>query len=228
MARGGYLVRNMGCGDCHVPLTNGPQGPEPDLARGLSGRPQGVALPPSPAAKGPWIWGSAATNTAFFGSRGISFAATLTSGTATGIGSWTAPRFVGAIETGRHAGSGRHIAPPMPRQAPSTLTDDDPRARFTYLRPQPAGCPDQRFAAPTAPLPADPDGPSYTTSRDASLAWRHARRAARSIPPEAVLRYRHARVKTSSSARTIGSAESASDPTRSPSWSTGTDTRSRG
>lgn len=114
--------------------------------------------------------GRAATNTAFFGPRGISFAANLTPGTATGIGSWTAPRFVGAVKTGGHAGSGCHIAPPMPGQAPWTLTDDDLRARFPYLRPQPAGCPDQRCAAPSAPLRAYPDGPSYTTSGDTSVS----------------------------------------------------------
>jgi hypothetical protein len=138
IARGGYLVRGMGCADCHMPLKIGPKGPEPDLARGLSGHPQGVALPPPPAAQGPWIWGGAATNTAFYGPWGTSFAANLTPDAATGIGSWTAENFVSAMKLGKHAGSGRPIAPPMPWQALSTLTEQDLRAMFAYLKSQPA------------------------------------------------------------------------------------------
>lgn len=137
IARGAYLVKGMGCADCHMPLRVGPKGPEPDLARGLSGHPQSLALPPPPAPQGPWIWGGAATNTAFYGPWGTSYAANLTPDPATGIGSWTAQQFVGALKTGRHAGSGRPIAPPMPWQAISTLTESDLRAMFAYLKAQP-------------------------------------------------------------------------------------------
>lgn len=67
IARGAYLVNGWGCADCHMPLKMGPKGPEPDVSRGMSGHPAGLALPPPPAPQGPWIWGGAATNTAFYG-----------------------------------------------------------------------------------------------------------------------------------------------------------------
>ncbi len=37
--RGAYLVRAMGCNDCHTPWKLGPKGPEPDMSRALSGHP---------------------------------------------------------------------------------------------------------------------------------------------------------------------------------------------
>lgn len=137
VARGAYLVRGMGCADCHTPLKTGPKGPEPDLSRGLSGHPQGMVLQaPASTADSPWIWGGAATNTAFWGPWGISYAANLTPD-ATGLGAWTAAQFVQALRTGRHAGSGRPLAPPMPWQAFAQLDDADLQALFAYLRAQP-------------------------------------------------------------------------------------------
>ena len=65
LARGLYLVNGFGCADCHTPFKMGPKGPEPDVARGLSGHPQGLAMPAPPAAQGPWIGSLSATNTAF-------------------------------------------------------------------------------------------------------------------------------------------------------------------
>ena len=136
--RGGYLVRAFGCADCHTPMKMGSKGPERDVSRGLSGHPQDLHLPPPPHAKGPWVWGGAGTNTAFWGPWGVSYAANLTPDPATGIGGWTAEQFIGALRTGRHAGSGRPIAPPMPWQAFGTLNDNDLRAMFAWLRSQPA------------------------------------------------------------------------------------------
>src|SRR5262245_65827990 len=44
--RGEYLVKIMGCNDCHTPWQLGPNGPEPDMSRMLSGHPEQVgALP---------------------------------------------------------------------------------------------------------------------------------------------------------------------------------------
>ena len=136
--RGAYLVRGMGCADCHTPLKMGPKGPEPDLSRGLSGHPQGMVLQaPAPVAGSPWIWGGAGTNTAFWGPWGISYAANLTPD-ATGLQAWTAAQFVQAMRTGKHAGSGRPLAPPMPWQAFGQLSDADLQAIFAYLHAQPA------------------------------------------------------------------------------------------
>ena len=39
--RGEYLVSAAGCHDCHTPHKLGPQGPEPDMARALSGHQAG-------------------------------------------------------------------------------------------------------------------------------------------------------------------------------------------
>src|SRR5688500_5338700 len=66
--RGAYLVRIMGCNDCHTPLKMGPGGPRPDMSRALTGHPSDLVMPPAPTLpKGPWAWVGAVTNTAFAG-----------------------------------------------------------------------------------------------------------------------------------------------------------------
>ena len=138
VARGAYLVHGMGCADCHTPLKMGAQGPEPDLARGLSGHPQGMVLQaPTLPAGSPWAWGATGTNTAFWGPWGVSYAANLTPD-ATGLKDWTAEQFVQAMRTGKHAGSGRPLMPPMPWPAFGQLNDADLHAMFSYLMAQPA------------------------------------------------------------------------------------------
>src|SRR5687768_40600 len=107
--RGAYLVRTMGCNDCHTPWKLGPRGPEPDMSRMLSGHPQDVAMPAPPKLGGGWEWAGAATNTAFAGPWGVSFAANLTPDRETGLGMWTEQTFMDAIRTGRHEGQGRPI-----------------------------------------------------------------------------------------------------------------------
>jgi cytochrome c553 len=138
-ARGKYLVHIMACSDCHTPMKMGANGPEPDMARFLSGHPESATLPPPPAAKGPWIWSGDATNTAFAGPWGISYAANLTPDRNTGLGIWTEDMFVRAVRTGRHmGGNGRPILPPMPWPNLAQQTDDDLKAIFAYLRQIPA------------------------------------------------------------------------------------------
>jgi len=137
--RGGYLVRAMGCFDCHAPWHMTPSGPEPDWSRGLSGHPEDMALPPAPELPtGPWIVSVAATNTAWAGPWGVSFTANLTPDVETGIGAWTEENFVQALRTGRHMGVGRPILPPMPWPMIRNLSDDDLKAIFAWLMSQPA------------------------------------------------------------------------------------------
>src|SRR5688572_17352270 len=112
--RGAYLVTMMGCNDCHTRWKMGPQGPEPDMTRALTGHPQDMVLPPPPRASGPWIWHGAATNTAFAGPWGVSFTANLTPDPETGLGKWTEDMFIATMRTARHQGKGRPILPPMP------------------------------------------------------------------------------------------------------------------
>jgi hypothetical protein len=132
--RGAYLVRIMGCNDCHTPWKMGARGPEPDMTRTLSGHPADVVMPPPPRLEGPWVWTGGATNTAFAGPWGVSFAANLTPDPETGLGKWTRETFVTALRTGRHEGKGRPILPPMPWPMYGTATDEDLGAIFDYLQ----------------------------------------------------------------------------------------------
>lgn len=133
--RGAYLVRTMGCNDCHTPWKMGARGPEPDLTRALTGHPADLVMPPPPKLpEGPWIWMGGATNTVFAGPWGVSFAANLTPDPETGLGKWTQETFVTALRTGRHEGKGRPILPPMPWPMYGQATDEDLGAIFAYLQ----------------------------------------------------------------------------------------------
>lgn len=131
--RGRYLVESIGCTDCHTPKKMGPNGPEPDRSRLLSGHPQDdVALPPAPL-QGPWMAAVSADMTAWAGPWGVSYTSNLTPDRNTGIGIWTERMFIDAIRTGRHMGVSRPILPPMPWQAFRALSDDDLKSIFAYL-----------------------------------------------------------------------------------------------
>jgi mono/diheme cytochrome c family protein len=137
VSRGAYLVNSFGCADCHTPMKMGPKGPEPDLSRALSGHPEQLKLSPPPKADESWVWFGSATNTAYAGPWGISYAVNITSDKETGLGAWKEDDFVKAIKTGKHAGVGRPIMPPMPWPAMSHMTEDDLRAIFQYLQTVP-------------------------------------------------------------------------------------------
>jgi hypothetical protein len=137
--RGEYLIKSVGCGDCHTPLKMGAQGPEPDLSRMLSGHPEGLQLPPAPRLPpGPWVATVAGTMTAWSGPWGVSYTANLTPDAETGLGRWTERAFIDTIRSGRHLGRGRQILPPMPIPALRNMTDDDLGAMFAYLQSIPA------------------------------------------------------------------------------------------
>jgi uncharacterized membrane protein len=139
LKRGEYLVAIGGCNDCHTPLKMGPQGPEPDMSRMLSGHPEKLELPPPPSFTDAWNFVSNATNTANAGPWGMSFARNLTPDPETGLGSWTEEQFIRSIRTGKHLGipSGRPILPPMPWQAYAHMTDEDLQAMWTFLQTVP-------------------------------------------------------------------------------------------
>ena len=151
--RGKYLVDIMGCHDCHTPMKMGPNGPQWDLDRALSGHPESLAMPPAPAPVGPWIASAAATFTAWSGPWGTSFTANLTPDKETGLGDWTVEQFINTMKTGKDRGKGRPVLPPMPVQNLAQLSDEDITALFAYLQtlkpiknrvPQPIDPPDQR------------------------------------------------------------------------------------
>ena len=148
--RGAYLVRAMGCHDCHTPWKLGPKGPEPDMSRALSGHPADFVVPAPPKLPGPWTWSAVATNTAFAGPWGISFTANLTPDLETGLGKWTPETFIAALRTGRHEGKGRPLLPPMPWPMIRNLNDEDLRAVFAYLQSIPP-------IRNRVPAPVDPE-----------------------------------------------------------------------
>ena len=150
--RGKYLVDIMGCHDCHTPMKMGPNGPQWDMDRMLSGHPEQLVMPPAPSLPpGPWIGTAAATFTAWSGPWGTSFTANLTPDKETGLGDWTVEQFIATMKTGKDRGKGRPVLPPMPVQNLANLTDEDIRALFAYLQtikpirnrvPQPIDPPD--------------------------------------------------------------------------------------
>lgn len=151
--RGAYLATIGGCHDCHTPKVFTERGPELDHKRLLSGHPADAALPAvPPGVLTPDGWG-ALTNahlTAWAGPWGISFAINLTPDP-TGLGSWSEQEFIQALRTGKHAGVGRPILPPMPWFNYATMPDDELKALFAYLRSLPP-------IANKVPEPAPPPG----------------------------------------------------------------------
>ena len=137
--RGQYLVTIGSCHDCHTPLSKGPDGPEPDMKRALSGHPQEIAIKAPAKLAEPWTAAASSTLTAWSGPWGVSFSANLTPDKYTGVlEGFTEQQFIQTLRTGRHQGQGRRILPPMPWQLIGQMTDDDLKAVFAYLRQIPA------------------------------------------------------------------------------------------
>ena len=138
VARGKYLVDIMGCHDCHTPMKLGPNGPEWDMTRALTGHPEQLVMPPAPVQQAPWLASMGMTMTAWNGPWGTSFTKNLTPDKETGLGDWTVEEFIATMKTGRERGKGRPVLPPMPVQNLAALTDSDIRALFAYLQSLPA------------------------------------------------------------------------------------------
>jgi len=134
VARGEYLVKIMGCNDCHTPWKMGPRGPEPDMERFLSGHPQEIGPLPNAKASEPYVMSGFGTNTAYSGPWGVSYAFNLTPEQNTGLGIWTEEMFIKTIRTGRHMGTSRPINPPMPWPAYRNATDEDLKSVYAFLR----------------------------------------------------------------------------------------------
>ena len=154
--RGKYIVSTAGCHDCHTPWKMGEKGPEPDMARALSGHPAEAKLPPPPKITEAWNFVGSATFTAFSGPWGISYAANLTPDQNNGTGIWTEEMFMQAIRTGKHMGqaSSRDILPPMPWNVYRNFTDADLKAIYAYTRTLPPIA--NRVPEPVPPAGAKP------------------------------------------------------------------------
>ena len=134
---GEYLVNLGGCNDCHSPKNMGPNGPELDQSKLLSGYPASRPLPAidtNVLKKGFILF--IPDLTASGGPWGVSFAANLTSDPETGIGRWTEEQFTRALTEGKYNGDpkGRIILPPMPWQQLSRLKNQDIKAIYAYLK----------------------------------------------------------------------------------------------
>jgi cytochrome c553 len=135
--RGEYLVETSACNDCHTPVKMGPNGPEPDMSRMLSGHPETVKLSKPPALTGTWMAAASTTFTAWVGPWGISYTANLTPDPS-GLSAWTEDIFIKAIREGKHMGTSRPILPPMPWPVYRNMKDEDLKAIFAYLKTIPA------------------------------------------------------------------------------------------
>ena len=135
---GEHLVTICGCHDCHSPKIITEFGPKVDSSKMLSGHPENAPYPKinlDALQPGNWIHFSPDLTT-FVGPWGMSFAANLTSDSATGIGAWNESNFVNAIRKGKHMGidSERPIMPPMPWDNYNNLSDNDLKSIFAYLQ----------------------------------------------------------------------------------------------
>ena len=64
--RGEYLAAAGACSDCHTPMRLGPNGPEPDVSRFMSGHPETEVVDPAPPRtehSTTWMWSQ--SNTVF-------------------------------------------------------------------------------------------------------------------------------------------------------------------
>ena len=105
--RGKMLIIGGGCHDCHTPKKMGPNGPEADMDRMLSGHPESEGVPPpfKPIKGSPYVIHINDHLTAWSGAWGVSFAANLTPDQNTGLGIWTEDMFVTALKQGKHMGN---------------------------------------------------------------------------------------------------------------------------
>lgn len=107
VARGGYLVRVMGCGDCHTP---GMFLGKPDFAKSLAGSDVGFEVP----------------------GLGIHWGPNLTPDKETGLGAWSEAEIITAFTRGIRP-DGRRLIPTMPYMNFAALTPADQHAVAAYL-----------------------------------------------------------------------------------------------
>ena len=110
--RGKYLVTIAGCNDCHTP---GYFLGKPDFSHTLGGSDVGFGVP----------------------GVGTFVGANLTSDKETGLGGWTDDQIIAAFTKGMRP-DGRKLAPMMPYEGLSHLSQDDAHAIVAYLRSLPA------------------------------------------------------------------------------------------
>ena len=135
VARGEYLVKTIGCADCHSPKRITPLGPEIIPELDLSGFPAKSTIPQidlNSIANG-WVMFSP-DGTSSIGPWGQSYSANITSDP-TGIGNWPKENFIRALRKGKYKGleGSRDLLPPMPWHFYKNFTDEDLSSIYYYL-----------------------------------------------------------------------------------------------
>ncbi len=134
---GHHIVTIAGCGDCHTPKKMTAMGPEQDMELALSGHPANMPVVAVDKKEMESI-GAFASNdlTAWVGPWGVSYAANITSDSTTGIGNWSLEQFMLCLRKGKYMGleKARNLLPPMPWQDFRSMTDDELKAVFSYLK----------------------------------------------------------------------------------------------
>ncbi len=64
----------------------------------------------------------------------MSYTANLTPDVNTGLGIWTEDMFIRELRTGKHFGTSRPLQPPMPWKAFGSMSDEELKAIYAYLR----------------------------------------------------------------------------------------------
>jgi mono/diheme cytochrome c family protein len=112
VARGQYLVKVIGCSDCHTP---GGLSPKPDMTRFLGGSDADFIIP----------------------GLGVFVPSNLTPDKATGLGGWSTEQIAAAITAGATP-SGRTLSPAMPWTDFANLSKADATDIALYLESVPA------------------------------------------------------------------------------------------
>ena len=132
--RGEYLVKIMGCNDCHTPWKMGPQGPEPDMTRFLSGHPEQIGPLPKAAAAAPYHLVRIRHEYCLQRAVGRELHIQPDTRAQHRPGNLDGRDVHAGDPHGKHMGVSRPINPPMPWPAYRNATDDDLKAIYAYLR----------------------------------------------------------------------------------------------
>ena len=132
---GEHLVTVSACHDCHSPKDYSKPGSGLDsnhLLAGYIGSPVPGVNKKDAQTKG---WAVTSDLTSWVGPWGVAFTANLTSDS-TGIGKWNEDRFIYAIRKGKYNGmaSDRDLIPVMPWVMYRSMTDEELKAIFAYLK----------------------------------------------------------------------------------------------
>lgn len=137
VARGELLVMVAGCDRCHTPLVKEHLGTQPGFSRRLSGHPEFNQEMENAKTRWGQLVPTPEPNTEFTSPWGHRYAINLTPDPETGIGSWTEEMFVLRMTHSQHWIFYSRDSSSFMQAGYQTLTRDDWRAVFAYLKTVP-------------------------------------------------------------------------------------------